>query len=165
MRRPDLCGQVVPSIPAYRNFSVRKALYVFLETFPFGSGVTALQALGAGTPLLSYLHPETIFGTYFWPAVTNRENGPEGSPLPTLNSPDRHAILCARDAAEYVGLANRLISDPSWRREVGERGRAFFLDEHRKTANYAGRFFETIERIASAKLGQPQQQLPGVRAD
>jgi hypothetical protein len=133
------------------------ALDVFLETFPFGSGVTALQALGAGTPLLSYLHPETIFGTYFWPAVTSPQDTTVAqSQQPMLDSPDRHAILCARDGEEYVGLANRLIAEPSWRKEIGARGRTFFLDECRRTANYAQLFFDTIQRIVSAKLARPR---------
>ena len=130
------------------------ALDVFLETFPFGSGVTALQALGAGTPLLSYLHPETIFGTY-WPELAGAEGTSVGqSAQPPLESPDRHEILCARDADEYITLANRLVSEPSWRKEVGARGRGFFLEEHGKSKTYAALFFETIERIASAKLAR-----------
>lgn len=124
------------------------ALDIFLETFPVGSGVTALQALGTGTPLLSYLHPETIFGTYFWPEVT-------GGGEPALDAPDRFPILCARDAAEYVALATRLVVEASWRERAGARGREFFLEEQRRAPVYAARFFELVERIASAKLGRP----------
>ena len=41
------------------------ALDIFLETFPFGCGVTGYQALGAGTALLSYLAENTVFGMQY----------------------------------------------------------------------------------------------------
>lgn len=127
------------------------ALDIFLESFPFGSGVTSFQAFAAGVPVLSYLHPETIFGTYFW--ERSLTIAVDGTKQPRLNAPDQHPILCARDPKEYSALAGRLICDPAWRAEIGARGRAFYLEELRNNGAYAERFFATIARIAASKLG------------
>lgn len=117
------------------------ALDVFLDTFPVGSGVTSLQAMGLGVPLLSYLGPNTIFGTYYWSQL----------PSPALGAPDEYPILCARDADEYVALAGKLIAEPEWRAAIGQRGEAFYREEMQKNAAYAERFFETVSRIAAGK--------------
>lgn len=130
------------------------ALDVFLETFPVGSGVTSLQAFAARVPLLSYLHPQTIFGTYYWQGLHSRQAGGTEPQPPRLDAPDEYPILCARDTGEYVALAGRLISDPAWRKTVGDRGHAFYREEVKNNPNYAERFFATIGRIAAVKLGQ-----------
>jgi glycosyltransferase involved in cell wall biosynthesis len=129
------------------------ALDVFLDTFPHGCGVTSYQAFAAGTPLLSYLGPYTIFGTHFWNLACASSGGEAAVAQPHLNSPDEHLILCARDAAEYVTLAGRLVSDGAWRAEIGARGRAFYQDELDNNKAYAERFFATVARIAAVKLG------------
>jgi glycosyltransferase involved in cell wall biosynthesis len=137
------------------------ALDIFLETFPVGSGVTSYQAFAAGVPLLSYLHPQTIFGTHYWHSVAAPGARGDASGQPRLNAPDEFPILCARDTGEYVTLAERLISDTTWRAEVGARGRAFFEQELRNGEVYASRLFETIYRIAAAKLDLPVQKHSG----
>jgi hypothetical protein len=136
------------------------ALDVFLETFPFGSGITSFQAFAAGVPLLSYLHPETIFGTYFWERSLRTGTGGAGR-QPHLDAPDSYPILCAREAAEYVSLAGRLITDAAWRKEIGARGQAFYHEETANNRMYAERFFATVARIAAAKLGGSGAQAGG----
>lgn len=131
------------------------ALDVFLETFPVGSGITSLQAFAARVPLLSYLHPQTIFGMYYWQDLLSRNAGGAEPQRPGLRAPDEYPILCARDTEEYVALAGRLISDPAWRKTVGERGHALYREELRNNKTYAERFFATISRIAAAKLAPP----------
>jgi hypothetical protein len=126
------------------------ALDIFLETFPVGSGVTSLQALAARVPLVSFLHPQTIFGTYYWHSLHSRDAEEAAPRQQGLAAPDEYPILYARDAEEYVALAGRLIADPGWRETVGTRGHAFFLDEMRSSSDYAERFFATVSRIARA---------------
>jgi hypothetical protein len=124
------------------------ALDVFLDTFPHGCGVTSYQAFAAGTALLSYLDPYTIFGTHFWKHALA---GGGTAAAPMLPSPDEHPILCARDKEEYVELAGRLIADTAWRARIGARGHDFFLGEAASNRGYAERFFATVARIAAAK--------------
>lgn len=140
------------------------ALDVFLETFPVGSGVTSLQAFAAGVPLLSYLDPQTIFGTYYWQDFTSRfASGAEPQDR-RLRAPDEFPILCASDAEEYVALAGRLIGDPAWRKNIGEKGRAFYLEELNRNTTYAEHFFATIQRIADAKRGRSSSSPSGAPA-
>lgn len=137
------------------------ALDVFLETFPVGSGVTSYQAFAAGVPLLSYLHPQTIFGTHYWHSLAAPDASGAVPAQPRLSAPDKHSILCARDTEEYVALAGRLISDPAWRAQIGARGRAFFQEELGNTKAYAERFFATVFRIAASKLGGSARESSG----
>jgi hypothetical protein len=128
------------------------ALDVFLESFPYGFGIIGYQAFAAGVPLLSYLDSQTVFGVHYWQRLLTP--GAHGTPpqRPQLNAPDEYAILCARDAKEYVTLAGRLITDVAWRKEIGARGLAFFREELQNNAAYAERFFATVARIAARKL-------------
>jgi hypothetical protein len=131
------------------------ALDVFLESFPYGFGIIGYQAFAAGVPLLSYLDSQTIFGVHYWQRLLTPSANGNAPQRPQLNAPDEYAILCARDAEEYVTLAGRLITDVAWRKEIGARGLAFFRKELQNNATYAERFFATVARIAAGKPGNP----------
>jgi glycosyltransferase involved in cell wall biosynthesis len=120
------------------------ALDLFLESFPFGTGVVPYQALGAGTPLLSYFSKMTVFGVNFW----HEFPGDASANL------ERYPILCARTPDEYVRLANELIADADFRSRVAARGRQFFEEEMNSIPGYSKRFFDTIAEIAADVLGQ-----------
>jgi len=123
------------------------ALDLFLESYPFGTGIVPYQALGAGVPLLSYFSEMTIFGVNFW------HEYPDGKP----GSLERHPILCARTPDEYVQLANKLIADPAFRSEVASRGKRFFEEEINSLPYYSRRFFDTIAEIAANIPAQRKQ--------
>jgi hypothetical protein len=114
------------------------SLDVFLETFPLGCGITGYQALAAGTPLLSYLEENTVYGMQFGDDTEAADAAGAG----------RHPILCGRTPDEYVALAARLIADEQFRRDTGRKGRAFFEAEMQNGNAYAQRFFDTIAGIA-----------------
>jgi hypothetical protein len=120
------------------------ALDLFLESFPFGTGVVPYQALSAGIPLLSYFSKLTIFGVSFF------HNFPDGTP----SNLERYPILCARTPDEYVQLAGRLIEDTSFRNEVAARGRKFFNEELDNASSCAKRFFDTIADIERETLAR-----------
>lgn len=131
------------------------ALDVFLESFPYGFGIIGYQAFAAGVPLLSYLDSQTVFGVHYWQRLLTPSANGTAPQRPQLNAPDEYAILCARDAEEYVTLAGGLITDVAWRKEIGARGLAFFRKELQNNATYAERFFATVARIAARKPGNP----------
>lgn len=120
----------------------------FLETFPLGCGVTGYQALGAGTPLLSYLEENTVFGMQYWnqvkPAMT------AGDPPDLSGFP----VLCARSQDEYVELATKLALDAVFRAGTAARGRKFFEQEVTLGVSHANEFFRAIEDVIRAKLAQ-----------
>ena len=122
-------------------------LDVFLETFPLGCGVTGYQALGAGTPLLSYLEENTVFGMQYW--HTLKAGGVASRPVDLSAFP----ILCAATPEDYVALACRLASDRAFRASVGERGRTYFEREKDLGVSHANAFFRAIEEVICEKLG------------
>lgn len=117
------------------------ALDVFLETFPLGCGITGYQALGAGVPLLSYLDANTVFGMQYWAEIAARGGAATREIL------DEYPVLVARDPAEYVELASRLIADPAFRESWRGRERAYYEDEIANIGRYSRRFFDTIAAI------------------
>ena len=122
-----------------------KALDVFLESFPLGCGVTGYQALGVGTPLLSYLEENTVFGMQFGTQGDARRLAPDDAAYP---------VLRARNAEEYVALAGRLIADTAYRAGVGARGKAFFEAQIDNGDYYAARFFETVIAITDRTVAR-----------
>lgn len=113
------------------------ALDLFLESFPFGTGIVPYQALNAGTPLLSYFSELTIFGVNFPQALKTNE-----SP-----DPERYPLLCARTPEDYVALATRLITEPEFRREVAARGQTFYKNQLADLPRYSARFFGALEQL------------------
>ncbi|MEO5694459.1 MAG: hypothetical protein ABIQ72_15125 [Usitatibacter sp.] len=124
------------------------ALDLFLETFPFGCGITGYQALAAGVPLVSYLEENTVFGMQYWSDVMER-----GGSKATVSREllDQYPVLCARNPAEYVEIVDRMLGDPAFRESWRERESAHFQDEIRNIARYSERFFQTIAAIAARK--------------
>jgi glycosyltransferase involved in cell wall biosynthesis len=121
------------------------AFDAFLETFPLGCGVTGYQALGAGTPLLSYLDENTVFGMQYWNDI---KASVAAGAAPDLSG---YPILCARSPVEYVQLAQKLAADPGFRAAVGARGKAYFAQEITLGARQADEFFRAVEEVIAAK--------------
>jgi predicted O-linked N-acetylglucosamine transferase (SPINDLY family) len=118
------------------------ALDLFLESFPLGTGVVPYQALGAGTPLLSYFAPTTVFGVSFW------HEFPDEVPRDL----ERYPLACASSPDDYVRLANELIADSSRRARVAARGKQFFIEQLADSPDCAKRFAETIAAFAAERL-------------
>jgi predicted O-linked N-acetylglucosamine transferase (SPINDLY family) len=103
-----------------------RALDIFLESFPFGCGLTGIQALEASTAFLSYQAPETLFGMHFMRPLT-RNDAAAAEIHALLDPPDGAAPLqYARDSNEYVILADRLARDRDFRSAVGVAGNAYY---------------------------------------
>lgn len=124
-----------------------RVLDVFLESFPFGCGLTGIQALEAGTAFLSFDAPETQYGMHFQRPLA--EAGAAAAEIRGLLAPaDGGApLLYARDADEYVALANRLARDPAFRRGVGAAGQAYYRRYLTDADRMAGRFFEVLAAV------------------
>jgi len=116
-------------------------LDLFLETFPLGCGITGYQALGAGVPLVSFLDANTVFGMQYWAEIA------AAGTAPTRERLDDYPLLVARDPAEYVALASRLLADADFRDRWRARERRFYEEEIANIARYSRRFFDTIAAI------------------
>lgn len=125
------------------------ALDVFLESFPLGCGITGYQAIAAGVPLVSYLEANTIFGMQYWKDVLDRA-GSRGNATRALL--DEYPVLCARDPADYVELASRVVADRPFAAAVKERQARFYAEEIRDIGRYSRRYFDTLLGVAARKL-------------
>jgi hypothetical protein len=123
-------------------------LDVFLETYPLGCGITGYQAIGAGVPLLSYLEPNTVFGMQYWSRLMAHAGTREGVTREML---DEYPVACARNDAEYVDMATRLIQDPGYRDHWRGRESRFYAEEIAGIERYSRRFFAAIEDVAARK--------------
>lgn len=120
-----------------------EVLDIFLETFPFGCGITGFQAMSHGTPLLSKVDPDTLYGLQLSGAVAQQFKG--GTPSPA--DFEALGILTAVDKEHYVQLAQRLIDDPQFRAEIAAREKAYFQGEQDALPRYARRLWLNISGI------------------
>ena len=116
-----------------------EAIDIFLETFPFGCGVTGFQAMGHATPLVSYKANDTLYGYQLEgardaSASTGKLSRAVAEELP---------ILTAVDMAHYIKLVQRLIDDKSYRQNIGQREKEYYETERAQVSEYARRFLET----------------------
>jgi hypothetical protein len=121
-----------------------RVLDVFLETFPFGCGITGMQALEAGTAFLSYAAPETQYGMHFQRALET--GGSAAAEVRALIAPagGEAPLLYPADPEAYVALAGRLIADAGFRRAVGEAGQAYYRRVLTDAPGMARRFFAVL---------------------
>lgn len=131
-----------------------RVLDVFLESFPFGCGLTGIQALEAGTPFLSYAAPETQFGMHFLRPL--QDGGAAADAIRSLLAPADGSgpLLYAGDADEYVALANRLAREPGFRRAVGLAGQNYFRRYLTDADRMGQRFMQVL-----ADTKKPQEAL------
>jgi predicted O-linked N-acetylglucosamine transferase (SPINDLY family) len=100
------------------------ALDVLLDSFPLCNGVTALQAMAAGTPVVSINRNTSFLGRDIVPIV--EQNGaPAVAEAAALCDrirsafQTRDAIPAADDEDDYVRIANALIDDNELRQRTG----------------------------------------------
>jgi hypothetical protein len=119
---------------------VAEAIDIFLETFPFGCGVTGYQAMGHGTPLLSMQATDTLYSLVV-PLRTPDQPPPSTEELEELE------ILTAANPQHYVDLAQKMISDPIYRGVIGNREKNYFADQLRDLPNYALRLWREMSGL------------------
>lgn len=124
-----------------------RVLDVFLESFPFGCGLTGIQGLEAGTPFLSYEAPETQYGMHFMRPLA--ENGAAAQEIRSLLHPADGSgpLLYAANAEEYVELATKLARDTDFRHQVGAAGQSYYRRYLTDSGRMARRFLEVLADV------------------
>lgn len=146
-----------PWIRWVNTATVAPALDIFLETFPFGCGMTAAQALAAGVPVVDFKDWSSVFGHHLEPLLAGRAGTDEdrakiwkiftagdGTPCFTM----------APDTECYVETAVRLVDDLAYRREVGAAGQRFYRDYLGNSVFSAERFARIFRDLAQQELRQ-----------
>ena len=96
--------RVLPSVGHEDYLRVNLVCDAMVDTLHWSGGNTSLDALACGLPVV------TLSGTY----MRGRQSA---GMLSLLGVPE----LIARDRADYVALASRLIAEPAWRRSLAGR--------------------------------------------
>src|SRR3546814_8449680 len=118
----------------------------FLETFPFGCGITAMQALAAGTAFVSLAMPDTQYGLQFLRMI--EAGGALAEQTRALMRPaDGGAPLAFVDSeAEYLAIAGQLAADAGFRQTVGAAGRRYYIEHMSNGSAMAERVFDILAR-------------------
>lgn len=131
-----------------------QVLDVFLDSFPFGCGFTAMQAMAAGVPVVLMATPED--GTpnldqLIWPLFDSDEVSTNDRAIAQEIFVDQVDGLLYQHALsddDYVKRAQRLISDEHYRRRVGasysEFARRMMSDPAESAAIYAEHFHSAL---------------------
>lgn len=131
-----------------------RVLDVFLESFPFGCGLTGMRALEAGTPFVSFAAPETQYGMHFFRPLA--AGGSAEQEILRLLSPeaDPAPLLYASNAKEYVEMASKLATDKEFHGRVGLAGRQYYqrclTDANRMAARFYSILADTRPRARAA---------------
>lgn len=122
-----------------------EALDVFLETFPFGCGITGFQAMVHETPLLSLQGMDMLYGYQLHGAVAQQ--------FKDMAIPRTHfetlEILTAADPGHYIELAQKLIDSESYRKEIGAREKAYAQKEQAAVQRYAQRMWTNMTGLSA----------------
>lgn len=146
-----------PWINWVNTATVAPALDIFLETFPFGCGMTAAQALAAGVPVVDFKDWSSVFGHHLEPLLSGRAGSDEDrTKVRALftGSKGQDCFTMAPDVAGYVAIARRLIEDLDYRREVGAAGQRFYRAYLGNSAFSAERFAHIFRDLAQQELRQ-----------
>lgn len=129
---------------------VNSALYaqvldIFLDSFPAGNGQTLLEAMASGCPAIFLQNEQTLSSLSVLAiagAVLAGREGTEGDreDLKRLFTIDTEQPLLAQAYRldEYQNWAERLITNPTLRRKVGQAGRKFsqkYFSDPKRLAN------------------------------
>ena len=128
---------------------------VFVDSFPFASGLTAFEAMAAARPVVAMITPEAL-GTgmpgHIWPVYTGAAGTAEiqTDVRDIFTDPDGGSLLpFVTDAETYVKTAIALCTDEAMRGRAGDAMRTFveryMLDAKRMAASGCRHILEIID--------------------
>jgi tetratricopeptide (TPR) repeat protein len=101
---------------------------VFLDTAPMGCGLTAMEAMAWGKPLVSFKDPLTNWGQCLRPVLEGRVDDPaaraEIERIFALGS-GRELLAWVDTPQDYAAMVRHLLDDEAFRADVGAAGKAF----------------------------------------
>ena len=109
-----------------------QVLDVFIDGFPFASGLTAFETMAAGSPVVALVTPEALeigFPNHLWPGFSGADGiEPEIHDYVReifLNSKGDSVVSIVDTECEYVDIAVRLANDRDFREEAGQASKTF----------------------------------------
>lgn len=136
-----------------------QVLDIFLDTFPFGCGFTALDTMAAGRPVL-FMASDTSsapsLDQLVYPLLTSPDCDPaeQQGAREIFTSPAGERLYPrAANTDEYVALAGRLVRDAGFRQAAGMAARRFIeemmSDPRQTAADYSAHLMNAINRKLS----------------
>jgi glycosyltransferase involved in cell wall biosynthesis len=136
-----------------------QVLDIFLDSFPFPCGLTALQTMAAGKPVVFFDSPEareTGVPVFVQPVLEGKAGDEtQRARYRELLQPDANPPLFpfARDAGRYGDLVDLLVTDPGYRDRVGRALKSFvaeyIIDSAACGRTYEAHIFEAIDAAAA----------------
>ena len=108
-----------------------RALDIFVDSFPFASGFTALEAMAAGKPVVVLRTPEAMESSSAtslvaaYDGLTGRPDEQAEVRRLYTDSDGRSLLPYVATIPEYIALAVRMSRDAAYRDRVGAAGRAY----------------------------------------
>jgi glycosyltransferase involved in cell wall biosynthesis len=137
-----------------------QALDVFVDSFPFASGLTAFEAMAASVPVVAMVTSEALetgWPAHIWPLVCRRAGTQEDQDiaLRILDDGNGGSLLpCVATEADFVERTVRLASDPEYRHRTGAAVKAlverFMRDELRMGQSGCFHILQIIEEKRNA---------------
>lgn len=129
------------------------SLDLFLETIPYGCGLTAAEACSAGIPLVSMEGWSNFFGMHLFPLFMKSTEQISESERKFLSVCSRvDAIGAVSDTVNYRLSVNKLIADPALRNRWGECCSSFYSQIINGYPTYQNSFYSLFDEIIKEKL-------------
>ncbi len=133
---------------------------VFIDSYPFASGLTAFEAMAAGRPVVSMITREAL-GTgmpaHVWPVYKGQAgtDDVQKEVRDLFTNPQGQSLLPFAETVEtYENIAIQICTDDQFRNETGNAGRLFverYMNDDRRMAETG---CQHIREIISEKLAQ-----------
>ena len=153
----DFIGWIEPRLYA-------RVFDIFLDSFPSGGGLTSIQAMAAGTPVVGMNNYLSMLANFALPSYERREGTQQQQDdIQALFTGDDGCSLmsCANTADTYIAWASTLINNTTMRKAVGAAQQKF---THRYLCNAArmaehlnNHVIEIVEQTLQSPLPEGQK--------
>lgn len=124
---------------------------LYIDSFPSGSGLTAMNAMAAGVPVVSTRNYLSNLGCLAYPAYHGLEGTLQDQQairsIFTDPASGKQTLNCAETTQDYIAMAQHLIDDAAYRKATGLSQQRFVADYLSSQPKLAARISKHIRDI------------------
>ncbi len=125
---------------------------IYLDTFPACGGLTTVQSMATGTPVVTYQTDLSVLGNFAYNAYIGNEGTPQDqAELKEIFG--ENLLMTAGSTEEYINMAQQLIDSKELRDTSGKAVEVFsekyLFNGERTSTKHAQHFLEIIEETLS----------------
>lgn len=132
---------------------------LYIDSFPSGSGLTAMNAMAASVPVVSTRNYLSNLGCLAYPAYHRLEGTREEQDavrsMFTDPASGKQTLQCAESADDYIEMAQQLIDDASYRRATGLSQKRFVEEYLSNQTKLAARIAHHLRSMIQEAYSQP----------